>query len=155
MVKASDEPDHESVNEPQAARHDLTRLVERGFIVWSWIGLLGAYVSTSALFAGQLLVALREGYRVYEFTTYHSGTFVGIFAALATIVVGWLVFYRYSVAIFRTAILGTWSTSAKQDDIALLRWFRSAVLYLIFTWVLGLAAVFLPYVLQISLGFTR
>lgn len=120
--------------------------IKRGFLLWSWIGLLGAFISTSAIFATQILMIAREGIRIFEFRSSQVYSILTLLFPAIVIMMAWLTFYRYSIAIYQYAVL-----ELKEIDNKYLYFlFRSSVLYLILSWLIGFVCFLLPFLLNIG-----
>ena len=136
-------------NEIQSDQDSLLSAIRRGFLVWSWIGLLGAYVTTSAVYAAQLLSIVTRGFDNYAYSHFTSITIAAFLIPIIIISMGWIVFNRYSTGILKLAIL---SDSLKENNEVLKQLivpFRIAINYLIMSWVSILFAIFLPYLFAI------
>jgi len=126
----------------------IPRLVSRGFLIWSWLGLLSAYVATSALFVSQLYINWREGFQAFRFSSSLAVTFsMAQLLPVYTLVFAWLAFYRYSNLTFAVAVEGR-EPSESPD---LLPQFRSSLQYLMFSWLAALAMAFVPVVAQLAI----
>ncbi len=130
--------------------------LKRTFVVWSWIGLLVAYVYTTVSFGGLSLAMGLAG-------RFPSGTgrglradpllrFISILGMIVPIVILALasfVFLRYSVATYRMAVL---DAPREGDGEELLLLLRSALLWLIVVWIVALSMRALPLVLNSPFG---
>ena len=130
--------------------------LKRTFLVWSWIGLLAAYVYTTVSFGG---MSLAMG--LYGRLPSGSGRgrdadpilrFIGILGMIVPIVILALasfVFLRYSVATYRMAVL---DPPHEGDGEELLTLFRGSLLWLIVVWIVVLSLRALPLVLNPPFG---
>ena len=126
--------------------------LKRTFVVWSWIGLLAAYVYTAVAFGG-LWVATSFATRLPPFAGRGpSGEpllrMIGILGMIVPIVIlalACFVFLRYSVATYRMAVV---DSPREGDGEELLLLFRSSLVWLIVVWIVVLAARALPIVLN-------
>ncbi len=126
--------------------------LKRTFLVWSWIGLLAAYVYTTVSFGG-LSLALGFASRLPPFDGRGPSTdpffrMIGILSVIVPIVIlalACFVFLRYSVATYRAAVLEPLQEGDGQELLAL---FRSSLLWLIVVWIVVLALRALPMVLN-------
>ncbi len=130
--------------------------LKRTFLVWSWIGLLAAYVYTAVSFGG-ILVAAGFATRLppFEGRGPNPNPFlklIGILGVIAPIVVLALacsLFLRYSVATYRMAVL---DPPREGDGEELLVLFRGSLVWLIAVWIVMLALRALPIVLSLPGG---
>ena len=83
---------------------DLLSSVKKGFLIWSWLGLLAAYVSTSSVFSSQLYIIVTQGARGFKLTQYEYVGLGILFFPPIILAMGWFVFYRYSVFLLRETI---------------------------------------------------
>ncbi len=130
--------------------------LKKTFLVWSWIGLLAAYVYTTVSFGG-----LSLAYGLYGRLPSGIGRgqtadpllrFIGILGMIVPIVilaVASFVFLRYSVATYRMAVL---DVPHEGDGEELLVLFRSSLLWLIVVWIVVLSLRALPLVLNPPFG---
>lgn len=145
----------ESLTEPQSAStgNQVLAAIRRGFLVWSWIGLLGAYTSTSAVYGSQLIRLVADGVDRFKFASYWSVTVASLMLPIIVLTVGWLLFGQYSRAIFAIALLPEAESASKgridSDRLAFL--FNSSIFYLMFSWVAILFTLLLPYVVMLFL----
>jgi hypothetical protein len=124
----------------------IPRLVNRAFLVWSWLGLLSAYIATSALFVSQLYSTWREGLQAFRFSSIQATVFsLAQLFPVYTLVFAWLAFYSYSVAVFCVAI----EDNASEVPISLPRQFRRSLLYIVISWLAALVLAALPVITQI------
>ncbi len=129
--------------------------LKRTFLVWSWIGLLGAYVYTAVSFAS-LLVATGFATRLPPFEgrganvnpLFRLISVVGVIAPIVILALACSVFLRYSVATYRMAVL---DPLHEGDGEELLPLFRSSLVWLIAVWIVVLALKAL-LVLNVPLG---
>ena len=130
--------------------------LKKTFVVWSWIGLLAAYVYTCVSFGG-----LSLAFSMYSRMPSGIGggrnadpllRFIGILGMIVPIVILALasfVFLRYSVATYRMAVL---DAPHEGDGEQLLVLFRSAILWLIVVWIVVLSLRALPLLLNPAFG---
>ena len=126
--------------------------LRKTFVVWSWIGLLAAYVYTAVTFGG-LLVAAGFATRMPPFGGQGPSQdpfrrMIGILGVIVPIVIlalACFVFLRYSVATYRMAVL---DSPHEGDGEELLLLFRGSLVWLIVVWIVALAARALPIVLN-------
>ena len=126
--------------------------LKRTFLVWSWIGLLAAYVYTAVSFGslslafglyGRLPSGIGRGQNADPLLR-----FIGILGMIVPIVILALasfVFLRHSVATYRMAVL---DPPHEGDGEELLLLFRGSLLWLIVVWIVELALRALPMVLN-------
>ncbi len=127
--------------------------LKRTFVVWSWLGLLAAYVYTVVSF-GSLMVATGFTARLPPFTGRDPrtdpllglSTVLGLVVPLVILVVACLLFLRYSVATYRMAVL---DPAPAGDGEELLALFRGSLAYLIAVWIVVLALKALPIMLSL------
>jgi len=130
--------------------------LKKTFLVWSWIGLLGAYVYTAVTFGG-LLVATGFATRLPPFAGRDPNRdpllrLIGVLGVIVPIVIlalACFVFLRYSVATYRMAVL---DPPHEGDGEELLLLFRSSLVWLIVIWIVVLALKALPIVLNQPFG---
>ncbi len=79
--------------------------VRRGFLLWSWMGLLGAYISTSTIYSVQLLRMIIQGRETFEFSYYSTLTGAILMFPIMVLVTGWVSFSRYSSVILDVSLL--------------------------------------------------
>jgi hypothetical protein len=130
--------------------------LQRTFVVWSWIGLLAAYVYTTVSFgglslafglAGRLPSGMGRGQNADPLLR-----FIGILSMIVPIVIlalAGFVFLRYSVATYRMAVLDSPHEGGGEDLLVL---FRSSILWLIVVWIVTLSLRALPLVLNPPFG---
>ena len=130
--------------------------LKRTFLVWSWIGLLGAYVYTAVSFGG-LLVAAGFATRLSPLASQSPSTdpLFELIIALCLIVpivilaLACFVFLRYSVVTYRMAVLDPPQEGNGQELLPL---FRGSLAWLIVVWIVALTLRALPIVLSLPLG---
>jgi hypothetical protein len=120
------------MEEPDVSEGQFSKLANRGFVVWSWLGLLSAYIATSALFVSELYVSWREGPQAVRFSSTLFSVFVAaqVFPAYA-LVFAWLVFYRYSMSVYTIAV----EERLLEEEPSLRRGFGRSLQYLMFAWL--------------------
>jgi len=131
---------------------DVGTPLKKTFLVWSWIGLLGAYVYTTVTFGG-LLVATGFATRLPPFAGQGPNRdpllrMIGVLGVIVPIVIlalACFVFLRYSVATYRMAVV---DPPHEGDGEELLPLFRSSLVWLITVWIVVLALKALPIVLR-------
>jgi hypothetical protein len=134
------------LSRPSASAGELSDALRRGFIVWSWIGLLGALTSSSAIFTNQIFLWTREGVVSYKIGgTQPLFASITVLFPLLILAIAWLTFYRYSIAIFEACVLGTHEYSHFSFDVVWL--FRRCVFYLAAAWLAGILASIIPVML--------
>jgi hypothetical protein len=133
-----------NTSEPQSLTNttELFLSVKRGFLVWSWIGLLGAFITTSSTYGNFLFLLVTQGARIFEFTRLGARFLVVLFFPAIFLSFAWVQFYFYSTSIYRM-ILFPESESAARLFIL----FRLCLVYLISSWVVLLLVMFAPYLL--------
>jgi len=126
------------------------------FLVWSWIGLLGAYVYTGVTFGGYLVAtgfATRlpsfPGQGPREDPLFRMTGILGVIVPIVILALACFVFLRYSVATYRMAVL---DSPHEGDGEELLLLFRGSLVWLIVVWIVVLAFKALPIVLSQPLG---
>jgi len=130
--------------------------LKKTFLVWSWIGLLAAYVYTAVSFGG-LSVATAFAARLPSFAGQGPNQdplfrMIGVLCLIVPIVIlalACFVFLRYSVVTYRMAVL---DPPQEGDGAELLPLFRSSLLWLIVVWIVVLALRALPIVLNPPFG---
>ena len=130
--------------------------LKRTFLVWSWIGLLGAYVYTAVSFAS-IMVATGFATRLPPFEGRGPNPnpllrLIGLLGVIVPIVVLALacsVFLRYSVTTYRMAVLDSLHEGDGEDLLPL---FRSSLVWLIAVWIVVLALKAVPIVLSLPPG---
>ncbi len=135
---------------------DVGASLKRTFLVWSWIGLLAAYVYTAVSFAS-LLVATGFATRLPPFEGRGANvnplvrliSVVGVIAPIVILALACSVFLRYSVATYRRAVL---DSPHEGDGEDLLPLFRSSLVWLIAVWIVVLALKAVPIVLSLPPG---
>jgi len=147
---------------PQAGSESsrITNIATRGIVVWLWLGLLTAYISTSALYSGQLMNGLMGGFREYL-----SPSISRVILAYSTVpaflvAVGWVTFYQFTISIYRTL---TFLDSEDQVNIhkeglynpkVMRSRFGFSVMLLVMSWVASLLIVATaPLVINLRYGF--
>lgn len=130
--------------------------LKRTFLVWSWIGLLAAYVYTTVSFASLILAA---GFATRLSSTMGRGHsadpgqrligILGVAVPLVVLLLACLVFLRYSVATYRMTVL---DPPDEKDAQELLPLFRGSLAWLIAVWITVLAVRALPIILNLPLG---
>ena len=134
--------------------------IKKGFLIWSWLGLLGAYVSTSSIFSNQLYIVLTQGARGLDLGQFAYTAFGFLFLPPLVLVMGWLAFYKYSTYIIKIAIFPSEIEDATDSEYSkglvdpwrLMLLFKSSVLYLILSWIVMLFSVFFPYLMSFWVG---
>ncbi len=134
---------------------DLLSSVKKGFLIWSWLGLLAAYVSTSSVFSSQLYIIVTQGARGFKLTQYEYVGLGILFFPPIILAMGWFVFYRYSVFLLRETIAPLMDIEPDDENDKYLSkrfffLFRSSILYLILSWVFMLFSVFFPYLISFT-----
>ena len=133
---------------------ELAKIVKRGFILWSWIGLIGAYTATSAVYANQLYIIAIQGTETLGIYPFASMMMAALLLPMGFLAIGWLIFYRYSICILRIALLPEKSdlkgSKIEKEFDKLPFFFKFSILSLIISWIAILLAVFVPYVALIS-----
>jgi len=126
--------------------------VKRTFLVWSWLGLLGAYAGTlltltaSLRFSGGFL-------RILGPLAKQGMDTVVVAAILSTALPVLLLFlgcvrlHRYSVAVYQSVVTEPASEGARDTALP---FFRQALAYLIATWLVVLVFETLPVLLTVS-----
>ncbi len=130
--------------------------LKRTFLVWSWIGLLAAYVYTTVSFANLILaagLANRLSSTMGRGRSVDAGprliAILGVLAPLVVLLLACLVFLRYSVATYRMAVLDPPDETNAQELLPL---FRGSLAWLIVVWITVLVVRALPIVLNLPLG---
>jgi len=133
---------------------EFARIVKRGFILWSWIGLIGAYTATSSVYANQLYIIAIQGTKTIDIYPFASLLMAGLLLPMGFLAIGWLSFYRYSLCILKIALS---PESDKLDNKEMGEEFRKLSLFfkytimsLIIAWLAIIFSVFIPYFAQIS-----
>ncbi len=128
--------------------------LKRTFLVWSWIGLLAAYVYTTVSFGGLTLAFGLAGRLPYSAGRgQHVDPLLRLLNVLGMIVpvvilaLACFVFLRYSVATYRAAVLEPLQEGEGQELLTL---FRSSLLWLVVVWIVVLSVRVLPLVLNPS-----
>lgn len=126
------------------------------FLVWSWIGLLAAYVYTVVSFGSLTLAAGLTARLSSTMGRVHGADpgsrvigILGVIVPLVILLLACLVFLRYSVTTYRMAVL---DPPDEKDTIELLPLFRGSLAWLIAVWITVLAVRALPIVLNLPLG---
>lgn len=126
------------------------------FLVWSWMGLLAAYVYTAVSYGSLTLsvgIAMKlppsmgggpSGYSLFRQTSV-----LAIIVPIVILALACFVFLRYSVATYRMAVL---ESHREGDGEELLLLFRSSLVWLIVVWIVALALKALPIVLNQPFG---
>ncbi len=130
--------------------------LKRTFVVWSWIGLLGAYVYTTVSF-GNVLLATGFATRLSPLAGQSRNTdpllrlisALGFIVPIVILALACFIFLRYSVATYRMAVL---DPPHEGDGEELLLLFRNSLAYLIAVWIVVLALRALPMVLNLPFG---
>lgn len=128
---------------------EMIQVVRRGFLLWSWIGLIAAYTSTSAIYANQLYLMMSQGYKSIDFLPFASITMTTLLFPMGVLAVGWFAFYRYSLSILNIVLIPEKAKSEIDELWRVAFLFKSTVLSLILSWISILIAVFIPYLIQI------
>ena len=121
------------------AENDFGRSIRKGFLVWSWIGLLSAYLATSALLVGQFFRTWTEGVRGFDVPLMTLNMLV-VWQGVPAVVLclAWLTFYTYSKAVFTYSILAADEQKPEQTSHgeldSLFHGFRLSLFYLMATW---------------------
>lgn len=124
------------------------------FLMWSWAVVLGAYISTSALFANQMFSLQQGGMQSYEYAGI-SFSMVTLLAYMSMLILtlGWMFLLRYSRAVFGIAVLSDGLNVSTELDSSenmpnelyeLLHLFRHSLMYLAMAWIVALVAGALP-----------
>jgi hypothetical protein len=144
--------DHQASKEPEAA---VLTAIRRGFLLWSWIGLLSAYISTSAVYGSQMITIVTQGIERLNFASYWTLTVASLMFPVAVLMMGWLLFSRYSRAILAIALIPESESSGRKINSKELGYlFNASINYLIFSWIAILLAILLPYI-AILIGRSR
>ena len=128
--------------------------VRRTFLVWSWLGLLGAYVYTtmslgtgllfSAGFARNIASLANQGRDVGPHFT--PVTILCVIAPIVVLSLACVRFLTYSVTLYRVVVV---DHPREAEGGELLSHFRPALGYLIATWIVVIALRALPVVLNL------
>lgn len=128
--------------------------VKRTFLLWSWLGLLGAYVYTtmslgaglllSAGFARNIVSLANQGREVSSH--FAPITALCVITPLVILSLACIQFFTYSVALYRVLVV---DPSRETEGAELLSHFRPALGYLIATWIVVIALRALPVVLNL------
>jgi hypothetical protein len=135
---------------------DVGTPVKRTFLVWSWIGLLGAYVYTTVSFGSLLLavgIAARRppstGGGPHGYSLFRQTSVLAVIVPIVILAVACFVFLRYSVATYRMTVL---DPPHEGDGEELLLLFRSSLMWLIVVWIVVLSMRVLPMLLYPPFG---
>lgn len=131
--------------------------LKRTFLVWSWLGLLGAYTGTLLCFTAGLWFSGGFLRSLAPLATRGVDSFLltavlGTVLPLLLLALGCVRFYRYSVAVYEAA---TTDPSPEGERTTALPFFRSALGYLLAAWIVVLAFETLPVLLSVSSWGTR
>ena len=136
-------------NPVETIHRSLLRTVQRGFLIWSWLGLLGAYVTTSGFYSNQAYFVVTRGLESIELARYSYVATYTLLIPVVVLIVGWISFLQYSTAILRVAILPEDEGEHKAPwRLAFL--FRNSLMFLILAWVAILFVVLFPFLLSRS-----
>jgi hypothetical protein len=126
----------------------------RTFLVWSWLGLLGAYLYTTMSLGTGLLLSAGFARNIASLANQGRApgshfTPVTVLCVIAPIVVlslAYVRFFTYSVALYRVLVV---DPPREAEGGELLSHFRPALAYLIATWIVVVALRALPVVLNL------
>jgi len=121
--------------------NSVTASLKKGFLLWSWVGLIGAYIATSTLFGTSIFMFTLQGIRIFE----HSFMFrvllmYGFLVPIVILAMAWLTFYRYSIALFEVAVIDSVGLDARK----IMFLFKRSLLYLIMSWIVALLLFVIP-----------
>ncbi len=136
-------------------KDELITSVKRGFLIWSWLGLLAAYVSSSSIFSSQLYIIVTQGVRGFKLSQYENVALGVLFFPPIILAMGWFIFYNYSVLLIKET-MDPFTESQNDKDERKYYYhrffflFRSSILYLILAWVFMLFSIFFPYLISLT-----
>jgi hypothetical protein len=128
--------------------------LKRAFLVWSWLGLLGAYVYTTVSLGTSLTISAGFARSMAPLASQGRSegplsmpvTVLCLIVPIVVLSLACVRFLLYSVAVYRVAVVGP---PHEADGQELLSLFRPALAYLIATWIVVLALKALPVVLNV------
>ncbi len=134
---------------------DFRDSLRRTFLVWSWVGILGALVATATSYSSQLYFTLSQGFRALDLRPNSSFMFTVYLLPSTCLILDWIIFYRYSGILYSVIILDVPGSDANQEAESRKTWhqlfvqFKYTLLYLILTWLLIMAVNSLPVLLAL------
>jgi hypothetical protein len=141
---------------------NLDQQIKRGFLLWSWVAILGGYLTTSAIFLSNLVMSLNGGNKIIKYGIISIISQVGFLFAIAMLFIAWLSFYKYSIYLFSVIFdermnfstdmnfLEDQDPKAREVIFSTYRLFKTALLYLIISWFFIFIASVIPYIASIS-----
>ena len=120
-------------------KHDILKTIKSGFIIWSWVALLGAYTSTSGILIMLEYQFLQRGIEAYNLSNITLTIFMmAILFPMLNLLMGWFVFIKYSITIFDISIF---QSSTSNEILEKSKWlFRRSISYLMYAYIFGIAA---------------
>jgi len=142
---------HDQKNVKSSAEMAPPNQIQKGFLLWSSVTLLSAYIATSGLYAGQIYAYARDGIRTVFPSMIHQVYLMFLTLPMVILLLGWLAFYKYAMMV--------WSVSISEEEkfslnsIRVLKGsFRISLLYLLLSWFGILFGAVAPSFLQVISG---
>ncbi|MFW9876763.1 MAG: hypothetical protein ACFFG0_27020 [Candidatus Thorarchaeota archaeon] len=142
---------------------NISQQIKRGFLLWSWIAILGGYITTSTIFLSNLTMSLSQGMKIMSYGIISIITQVTFLIAILMLFIAWISFYKYSLYLFRVVFDETMNFSTDkhffEDEpdsevrevvFKTYKLFKTSLLYLIMCWFMMLMASIIPYIASIS-----
>ena len=129
------------------------RDVQRGFLIWTWIALLGAFTASSGVFATQSYLIANRGFETLRFGSAIITTYA-LLLPIICLIVGWLSFLQYSLRLIDRILFlegdGSGHSPSTDADMFRLRFtLRNSLLFLFFSWLTILFVAMVPYFVRV------